>query len=126
MSMGPIAFPATGEDIDVLARTIFGEARGEILAGQIAVAWTIRHRAEIAAVYRQAHGKWHPHYGDGSIAQACKAHRQYDCWDQGDTNRLKLLGVTLDDPAFQQCHYVALGVIGGTLEDKMPTTTHYC
>jgi len=29
---------------DILARTLWGEARGESLAGQIAVAWTIRNR----------------------------------------------------------------------------------
>lgn len=33
-------------DIDVLARTIWGEARGEGLAGQIAVGWCIRNRVE--------------------------------------------------------------------------------
>lgn len=33
-------------DIDVLARTIWGEARGEGLGGQIAVGWCIRNRVE--------------------------------------------------------------------------------
>jgi spore germination cell wall hydrolase CwlJ-like protein len=32
------------KDRDILARTLWGEARGELLAGQIAVAWTIRNR----------------------------------------------------------------------------------
>jgi hypothetical protein len=35
---------ATENDRDILARTLWGEARGESLAGQIAVAWTIRNR----------------------------------------------------------------------------------
>lgn len=35
---------ATETDRDILARTLWGEARGESLAGQIAVAWTIRNR----------------------------------------------------------------------------------
>jgi len=34
----------TINDIDVLARTLWGEARGEGPAGQVAVAWTIRNR----------------------------------------------------------------------------------
>ncbi|PWK42197.1 hypothetical protein C7534_1054 [Pseudomonas sp. OV226] len=34
----------TENDRDILARTLWGEARGESLAGQIAVAWTIRNR----------------------------------------------------------------------------------
>lgn len=33
---------ATEKDRDILARTLWGEARGENLAGQIAVAWSIR------------------------------------------------------------------------------------
>ena len=36
----------TEKDRDVLARTLYGEARGEGLAGQIAVAWTIRNRVK--------------------------------------------------------------------------------
>jgi hypothetical protein len=34
----------TNTDRDILARTLWGEARGEGLAGEIAVAWTIRNR----------------------------------------------------------------------------------
>ncbi|MGF6318704.1 spore germination cell wall hydrolase CwlJ-like protein [Pseudomonas frederiksbergensis] len=34
----------TEKDRDILARTRWGEARDESLAGQIAVAWTIRNR----------------------------------------------------------------------------------
>ena len=32
----------TDKDRDILARTLWGEARGESLTGQIAVAWSIR------------------------------------------------------------------------------------
>ena len=34
----------TEKDRDILARTLWGEARGEGTAGQVAVAWTIRNR----------------------------------------------------------------------------------
>lgn len=34
----------TEKDRDIRARTLWGEARGKSLAGQIAVAWTIRNR----------------------------------------------------------------------------------
>jgi len=36
--------PVTEKDRDILARTLWGGDRGESLAGQIAVAWTIRNR----------------------------------------------------------------------------------
>jgi spore germination cell wall hydrolase CwlJ-like protein len=35
---------ANEKDRDILARTLWGEARGESLDGQIAVAWTFRKR----------------------------------------------------------------------------------
>ena len=35
---------ATEKDRDILARTLWGEARGEGTAGQIAVAWAIKNR----------------------------------------------------------------------------------
>ena len=35
---------ATDKDRDILSRTLWGEARGETLTGQIAVAWTVRNR----------------------------------------------------------------------------------
>lgn len=125
MSMGPQIFPASGEDVDLLARTVFGEASGETLVGQIAVAWTARHRAEIAALYQRAHGRWHPHFGDGSLARAVQAHDQYSCWNGGDRNYFRMRSVTLNDPAYQQAHYVAVGVIQGNLADALPATTHY-
>lgn len=36
--------PVTDKDRDILTRTLWGEARGEGVAGQIAVARTIRNR----------------------------------------------------------------------------------
>ena len=36
--------PVTEKDRDIPARTLWGEARGEGTAGQIAAAWTIRNR----------------------------------------------------------------------------------
>jgi spore germination cell wall hydrolase CwlJ-like protein len=36
----------TEKDRDVLARTLWGEARGEGLAGMVAVAWSIRNSVE--------------------------------------------------------------------------------
>ena len=66
--------PATSEDIDTVARTIWGEARGEPIEGQQAVASVIGNRANIAAAWEAHHGVPHPLYGDGHLASACLAH----------------------------------------------------
>lgn len=54
------------QDIDVVAWTLFGEARGEGRQGMVAVACVIVNRAMIAADYVDAHGDPHPLFGDGN------------------------------------------------------------
>ena len=53
-------------DQDTMARTIYGEARGEGQAGMIAVANVILNRFSL----------WekHPHFGNGTIESVCLAH----------------------------------------------------
>jgi len=122
----PIA--AQGEDV-VLARTIFAEARGEPVDGQIAVGYTIKHRAEIAAAYVKKHDEPHPLYGDGTIAGAClssfRGVHQYSCWNETDRSRLKALQADHNNPAFCRAMDVARQVIAGTAHDFLPGSTHY-
>jgi spore germination cell wall hydrolase CwlJ-like protein len=118
--------PVSAHDIDVLARTIFGEARGEPLDGQIAVGFVIRHRAAIALAFRQRHKRAHPLYGDGGIASACLKPEQFSCWIVGDPNQRACSTVTMASPAFQRCTYVAHAVLQGQVEDRLPRATHYC
>jgi spore germination cell wall hydrolase CwlJ-like protein len=125
MSIGPNIISASGEDIDVLARTVYGEAGGETLSGQAAVAWVIRHRAEAARAFRQRHGKTHILFGNGDIAGACRMPKQFSCWNHGDPNRARIMMVNLDNPDFQRAHHIATGVVLGLIDDAMPGTTHY-
>lgn len=62
------------EDIDTAARTVYGEARGESMAGMVAVAWVIRNRAE--------KGGW---WGD-TLAGVCKHPFQFSTWNPDDPN----------------------------------------
>jgi hypothetical protein len=74
---------ATEKDRDILARTIFGEARGEGVAGQIAVAWTIRNRVN--------DGKDKSWWGEG-YAGVCQKPYQFSCWNKNDPNFAYLSG----------------------------------
>ena len=117
---------AAGEDeIEVLARTIFGEARGEPVEGQIAVAYCIVHRAQIAKEYVSRTLHRHPLYGNGTIRAACQAPLQFSCWNDGDPTKARMLAVTLADPAYRCAHDIAEKVIKGEAEDGLPGTTHY-
>ena len=125
MSLGQQIIPASGEDIDVLARTVFGEARGETLAGQIAVAFTVLHRSRLARGFKEVHGVDHRFFGDGSIASACKAAKQYSCWNEGSPTLKTMADVTMGNASFQMAHYVATGVVNQALSDALPNATHY-
>ena len=106
-------------DIDILARTVWGEARGEGLGGMIAVAWAVLNRATIAAqqVRKQ--------FGDGSIAAACLVPLQFSCWNASDPNLPYLKLQTLDAPPFQLAYLAALSAITGNVPDPTQGATHY-
>lgn len=101
------------EDLDIFARTIWGEARGEPLAGRHAVACVIMNRVK--------RGGW---WGS-TIKDVCLHPWQFSCWNEKDPNRMKVEEVTLDDEAFQRCYYVALAAGLKYTHDTTLGSTHY-
>ena len=112
---------AVSHDVDITARTIFGEARGEPDEGKIAVAWVIRNRAAIA----QATGR--RQFGDGSPASACQRPFQFSCWNNNDPNaaRLRALDADNPDPVFAECLRIAEDVLGDQTPDPTDGATFY-
>ena len=101
----PVSF--TAGDLDVLARTVFGEARGQEFKGQLAVAWVVRNRV--------ARGKrFSP-----TIAGVCLAALQFSCWNRNDPSFMRLMTVSVPDPAF----VTALAAAGMVLTDQAPDPT---
>ena len=116
--------PSDLSEIDVVARTIWGEARGEGLDGMQAVASVIARRAALAREYMARRKRAHPLYGDGTLRGACLAPSQFSCWNAGDPNRALLLA-----PISGQTYKHALGiadlVIADRLIDNTGGATHY-
>ncbi|QTS88316.1 cell wall hydrolase [Ectopseudomonas khazarica] len=109
------------QDIDVLARTIWGEARGEGLAGQIAVGWCIRNRVEM-----DLHNDGKPDWWGEGYEGVCKAPWQFSCWNQNDPNSAYLRGEKqIPAGQFMQCREAALAVIDGHEPDPTGGATHY-
>ena len=105
------------KDRDILARTLWGEARGEGLAGQIAVAWTIRNRVE--------DGKAKSWWGEG-YAGVCLKPYQFSCWNQNDPNYPYLSGAKEIPPKQSaQAQRAADLVIAGAEADITNGATHY-
>lgn len=105
------------KDRDILARTLWGEARGEGLAGQIAVAWTIRNRVE--------DGKAKSWWGEG-YAGVCLKPYQFSCWNKNDPNFPYLSGAQpIPSKQFAQAQRAADLVISGAEADITNGATHY-
>jgi spore germination cell wall hydrolase CwlJ-like protein len=115
----------TASDEDTLARTLWGEARGEGREGMAAVAWVVRNRAAKAGRHETMHGRQHPLFGDGTAASACLRPLQFSCWNATDPNRARLTAVTREDPQFRIACEVAAAVLDGGLADPTNGATHY-
>jgi Cell Wall Hydrolase len=105
----------TLSDVDVLARTLWGEARGEPDAARsmLAVAQVVLNRAADTRRWR-------------GVAQVCLAPRQFSCWNREDPNRAPLLAVRAGDAQFD----LALRIARQVLQQPAPPditggATHY-
>jgi len=106
--------------VDTLARTLWGEARGEPAGGLAAVAHTVVNRALLGAAQRKY--RW---WGS-SIVEVCRKPQQYSCWNDDDPNCAKLKQVTAADADFRRCLAVAAQAVDGTLgADPTGGATHY-
>jgi N-acetylmuramoyl-L-alanine amidase len=122
MSPGPLkglAFAPNAQDIDILARTLYGEARGEGLVGMQAVAWVVVNRCKATTVTPRRQ------FGTGSVASACKAKAQFSCWNESDPNFVLVRTVSLDAPDFQRAMYAALSVVIGEFPDPTAGARFY-
>jgi N-acetylmuramoyl-L-alanine amidase len=104
-------------DVLMLARTLWGEARGEPAEGQTAVAWVICNRAArgrfAGRLFKQ----------EGAVAYVCLVPRQFSCWNEGDPNRIKLL--VLGEDQFLDQVAIASNVLDGLVADPTDGADHY-
>lgn len=102
-----------GSPADILARTLWGEARGEPVRGIEAVAAVVMNRVR--------HGGW---WGR-TVEAVCRKPSQFSCWNADDPNRAKLERVDVDDRAFRICLRIARRALAGSVADPTGGATHY-
>lgn len=124
-------------DLNILALTIYGEARGEPHEGKVGVAWSVRNRTT-ADLWNDDRDDW---WGEG-IAGVCLRSWQYSCWNrpnqpQSQRERLERFLVGNDvmrgilkpnaraDDDLEACWRVASAVLGGHEPDPTCGSTHY-
>lgn len=100
-------------DIDTLARTIYGEARGEGEEGMRAVACVV--------INRVTHPAWWGH----DVSNVCCTPWQFSCWNKNDPNRSIILAATPSDPVFASANLIAQQAVSGQLVDITEGATSY-
>ena len=101
-------------EIDLLARTMWGEARGEGTQGMLAVGNVIKNRAD--------QQKW---YGK-SIVDVITKDFQFSAWNLNDPNREEMLNVKKEDDAdFRQALLSAKDIVTGNAPDITSGADHY-
>lgn len=118
----------TLSDSNLVALTIYGEGRGERVEGRIAIGCVIRNRV-MADLKSDNLPDW---WGEGYEA-VCLKEGQFSCWNPKDPNRplLRLLsqklmeGLPLNDTAFEECQWIAEGVVSRRARDRTTGATHY-
>lgn len=105
--------------IDVLARTLWAEARGEGEEGMKAVACVVLNRVAVADQYN---GRY---WWGNDIQSVCLKPWQFSCWNKNDPNLKKLLHVSMDDRSFVLALDIAKKAYEKQLKDFTNEATHY-
>lgn len=103
----------------ILARAIFGEARGTSNEAKVAVAWVIRNRLE------DPRQRWGNTYHDVILKED-----QFSAFNQRDLNRDFVenplhTGTPGDKKAWLKCYEIAAQVISGEISDPTHGANHY-
>ena len=100
-------------DALILARTIYGETRGEGEGAKIAVANVIMNRVK------------DPKWWGNTVKEVCLVKNQFSCFNFGDPNFSELINVTIKNKVFQECFGIAYSVMKGFIPDNTNGATHY-
>lgn len=94
---------ANSRDVEILAKTIYGEARNQSDDAMRGVA---------SVVLNRFHG-----HDAGSIADVCLKPRQFQAW-QSPVNLIAMNAASPTNPAYARCLSIAQAAVAGTLPDN--------
>ena len=100
-------------EIDVLSRTLYGEAEANDAADAIAIACVALNRTR------------HPKQWPANVAAVCQQPAQFSCWNASNPRLQEIKAVGLDDRWFAFCVSVAEDALAGRLVDPTDGATHY-
>jgi len=99
----------------IVARTLYGEARGQSKEGKIAVANVMANRVKSGTAW------W-----GYDLTSVCLWPLQFSCWNHDDRNRSVILKASRsNDPEFLECLEIAAETVGGSIRDNTSGSLHY-
>src|SRR3990167_10082322 len=104
------------DDVTLLARLIWGEARGERLAGKLAVARTVLNRLPPIGQSR---------WWGNTVREVMLWPAQYSCFNDEHLRRGLMRGSVLEPLAWRDCVDAAPLVLSGYVRDFIGGATHY-
>ena len=104
----------TASDLDIAARTLYGEARGESYEGKLAVAHVLLNR------WRTNDGQFRK---DDTLATTCLRHFQFSAWTKGDPNFIHMQTIGPGEKPYRECMRAVLEAMDS--EDPTHGSRHY-
>lgn len=104
--------PYTEHDLDIMTRTLVGEAEFKDIDDAQAIANVIVNRIRL------------PNWPD-SAAEVCLQPWQFSCWNKADPQRSRILAMDKGNSWFLSCLGIARQALDGTLVDQTGRATHY-
>jgi len=101
-------------DLEIWAKTTYGEARNQSAEGKLAVSYVIKNRAEDRA------GRW-----PDTPAMVCLQRMQFSAWNPGDPNVNAMARLESTDPVYLRCVYAALTAYLSVEPDPTDGANHY-
>lgn len=110
----------TGQDMDTAVRTAYGEVRGEFRDGWQAFFNVLinRHLADI-------HEDNKPDWWGESLHEVCLKPWQFSCWNAGDPNREKCVGLGRSSVEYLRLQAMLVQCLDGWLPNNVHLCTHY-
>ena len=99
---------------ETLARTLYGEARGDGADGMTAVASVVLNRVNSGVT-------WWGH----DIETVCLKPWQFSCWIEGNADYDSMLAADESDPSYALALDIAAQAVAGTLADTVNGATTY-
>lgn len=108
----PVPQSASSGVVDVVARTLWGEARSQGETGMQAVCNVIQNRAR------------NPGWWGKDLRSVCLASEQFSCWNANDPQASRMRG-PINDAAFALATTIAKKAVAETLVDLTRGADHY-